>query len=760
MDKDQTGSEIAVTYAPKDGLSLQKLEDMLSDIRFQPLWRPEASKADDYYDGHQLTQERLGRMEQLGIPPLITNMIAPAINMMLGMEARTRTDWRVTQENEVQEAPEEMMDAMNAKLNEAERESRADRAISDAYASQAKTGLGWVEVSKSSDILSYPYRVASVHRDEIWWDWRAKQPDLSDARYLIRKRAFDQDVLMAMMPEHADLLKWAIEDKFRTWQWDTKQNIDTGLAYAAHLERVTNIDALEWRNADRRRATLFEVWYRTWKRGQVLKLPNGKVIAFNKKDERHVEVVQAGFIKPFEATFAETRQAIYMGCHRLYDFATPYSHRHFPYVPFWGYREGLSGVPYGLVRAMMSPQDVINSSDSKMHWMLNSRRLRADSDAIDTRYNTWQTVKENLARADSIVLLDPSKPQSRFKEDNESGLTSQQFQRRMQAASDINVAGGIYGAGQAKDSGVTSGVGLNTLMDQGNTATAEINDNYQYARRQVGELLFSLVRDDLMHDEIPVMVKKEGKKKLVTLNQRTPEGMLNKVGSVPVKVVLEDVPSTPAFRAQQLTLMTELTKSLPPEFQAAIIDMVIGLTDAPQKDKIIERLRKVAGIQPDMTPEEQLAQDEEAAQKQAEVDQAIQDRDTAETALIQAKVDQTNALTQKAEADKLMKMVEAIFVALQAGQVVATVPQVAPVADEILKGAGYKDVAGGQNPQIPQAQPGTMLQEIPQEAAMQPQQDAGMSAIDNGGMNPEAPQLSAGAQDGIETMRPDSVLGQ
>ena len=747
MEQDQTGSEIDTTYAPKGGLSLQMLENMLSDIRFQPLWRTEASKSDDYYDGHQLTQERLARMEQLGIPPLITNMVAPAINTMLGMEARTRTDWRVTQENEVQEVPEEMMDAMNAKLNEAEREARADRAISDAYASQVKTGIGWVEVSKSSDIMAYPYRVSSVHRDEIWWDWRAKQPDLSDARYLIRKRAFDQDVLMAMMPEHADLLKWAIEDKFRTWQWDTKQNIDTGLAYAAHLERVTNIDALEWRNAERRRATLFEVWYRTWRRGQVLKLPNGKVIAFDKKDQRHVQAVEAGFIKPFEATYAETRQAIYMGCHRLYDFITPYAHRHFPYVPFWGYREGLSGIPYGLVRSMISPQDVVNSSDSKMHWMLNSRRLRADSDAIDLRYNTWQNVRENLARADSIILLDPNKQGSRFIEDNDNGLTSEQFQRRMQAAADINVAGGVYGAGQAKDSGVTSGVGLNTLMDQGNTATAEINDNYQYARRQVGELLFSLVRVDLMHDETPVLVKKEGKKKLVTLNQNTPEGMINNVASVPCKVVLEDVPSTPAFRAQQLTLMTELTKSLPPGFQAAIIDMVIGLTDAPQKDKIIERLRKVAGIQPDMTPEEEKAQADQAAQKQAEVDKAIQDRDAAEVALIQAKIDQTNAQTNKAEADKLMKMVEAIFVALQAGQVVATVPQVAPVADEILKGAGYKAVDGGQDPQIPQAQPGMMPAS----------QDGTMPAMHEGGMNPAPPQLAGGAMDGIETARSDSV---
>jgi len=217
---------------------------------------------------------------------------------------------------------------------------------------------------------------------------------------------------------------------------------------------------------------------------------------------------------------------------------------------------------------------------------------------------------------------------------------------------------------------------------------------------------------------------------------------------VPCKVVLEDVPSTPAFRAQQLTLMTELTKSLPPGFQAAIIDMVIGLTDAPQKDKIIERLRKVAGIQPDMTPEEEKAQADQAAQKQAEVDKAIQDRDAAEVALIQAKIDQTNAQTNKAEADKLMKMVEAIFVALQAGQVVATVPQVAPVADEILKGAGYKAVDGGQDPQIPQAQPGM----IPAP------QDGTMPAMQGGGMNPESPQLAAGAMDGIETARPDSVM--
>jgi len=79
--------------------------------------------------------------------------------------------------------------------------------------------------------------------------------------------------------------------------------------------------------------------------------------------------------------------------------------------------------------------------------------------------------------------------------------------------------------------------------------------------------------------------------------------------------------------------------------------------------------------------------------------------------------------------------------------VVATVPQVAPVADEILKGAGYKAVDGGQDPQIPQAQPGMMPAS----------QDGTMPAMHEGGMNPAPPQLAGGAMDGIETARSDSV---
>lgn len=741
MQQELTGSDFdeASKKQGNGGLSLQQLENMLSDIRFQPQWRTEAAKCADYYDGHQLTQERLDRMERLGIPPLITNLIAPAINAVLGMEAKARTDWRVTQENDVQDVPEEMMDALNAKLNEAERESRADRAISDAYAPQVKAGLGWVEVSRSTDALAYPYRVNSVHRDEIWWDWRARQPDISDARYLIRKRAFDADVLAAIMPDHKELIRWSIEDKFKTWQWDTKSNIDTSLAYAAHIERITNIDSMEWRNADRRRATLYEVWYRTWEVSDMFRAPSGRMIIFEKRNPLHTEAYARGMIRLEKRPCSKVRVAFYMGCHRLYDIPSPYSHRHFPYVPFWGFREDVSGVPYGLIRAMISPQDVVNSSDSKMHWMLNSRRLRADSDAIDTKYNTWANVRENLSRTDSIVLLDPSKPNARFREENDTGLNQQQFQRRQQAAANVEQAGGIYRAMLGNDSNATSGIAISSLVEQGNVTLAEINDNYQFARRQVGELLFSLVREDMIGVEMQVAIKKEGKRKLVNLNQRTNDGIVNDVASTMVKVVLEDIPSTPAFRQQQLQMLSQYTKGLPPEIQLALADIVIGLTDVPQKDKVLARIKKIAGIQDDLSEEDEAAMRQAAAAAQQAQQQAAERMQNAEIALTEAKALQMQTMAQKGDSERLVKMVEAMYAAIQAGGIIASTPGVAPVADEILKGAGYQPIPGGQDPNIPAVQ----------EAQAVPQNNAQMM--------PDGPEQEAGMMRGIETARNDGL---
>jgi len=742
-----TGLSAEIVKRNDSGMSLATLEDMLSDLRYQPPWREEADVCDDYYDAHQLKTDRLQKMEALGIPPLVTNLIAPVINSQLGMEAKSRTDWRVTEEDEADEVPEDVLLALNARLNKVERESRADRAISDAYAAQLKSGVGWAEVSRNSDVMAYPYRVVDVDRNEMWWDWRAKQPDLSDARYLIRKRRFDQDVLTAMMPEHAELIKWAVTDRFKTWQWETlaQLNNSTDLAYAAHLERVTNLDENEWRDAERKRATVFEVWYRQWKRGPVLYLPNGRIVPFDRQNPRHVAAVRQGMIIPQHKVFSSLRVAFFLGCHRLYDQPTPYKHQHFPYVPFFGYRESRTGIRYGMIRNMISPQNVVNSADAKMHWLLNAKRIIADSDAIDMQYNTWKQVQEQVASPNAVVLLDPNKPNARFKVETDFQLSAQQFSRRQQAAADIEAAAGVYKAALGKEGAATSGVGIDSLIEQSNIMMAEINDNYSFSRRQVGELVFSLVFEDMIGKEMKIAFKEKGKKRIVHLNRKAvneqgQEVVENDISAIRTKVALSDVPSTASFKSQQLRIVSEVAKSLPPQMQALLVPAMVMLTDMPDKEDTAEAIRKLAGITPKMTDEEQAAADEAKAKAQEVISELERRTAEANVKLLENKVAQLEQQNRKIGAERLVKMVEALYSAMQAGQIVATVPQVAPIADELLKGAGYDDQDGGDLPQIDngmQAQSGDV-----QAVSALPQ--------------PESP--VEGAQAGIETMENDGVL--
>ena len=68
-------------------------------------------------------------------------------------------------------------------------------------------GIGWVEVARESDPFKYDYRCNAVHRNEIWWDFLAKQPNMSDARYLIRRRWTDAHQAELKFPDKAELIK-------------------------------------------------------------------------------------------------------------------------------------------------------------------------------------------------------------------------------------------------------------------------------------------------------------------------------------------------------------------------------------------------------------------------------------------------------------------------------------------------------------------------------------------------------------------------
>ncbi len=74
-------------------LTQRQLLDLSSDIDAQPDWRTTANTACAYYDGDRLAPEVVAKLRERGQPLTMHNLIAPTIDGVLGMEAKTRTVW-------------------------------------------------------------------------------------------------------------------------------------------------------------------------------------------------------------------------------------------------------------------------------------------------------------------------------------------------------------------------------------------------------------------------------------------------------------------------------------------------------------------------------------------------------------------------------------------------------------------------------------------------------------------------------------------
>lgn len=600
-------------------LTLNEWQNILGEIQQQPAWRRDADVEADYYDGHQLDSETLAAMQDLGMAPIIENLVAPSVDSVLGMEAKNRLDWRVTSQGSNKYA--EIAEATNEKLNEAERESKADRACADSYAAQCKVGLGWVTVGREHDPFKYPHRTEYVHRNEVFWDWNAREPDLSDARYLVRKRWHDVDVLQVAFPKQADLIKnagfgWATTDLETMMDGGGS----TGLARGFTEERAWTMLEHEWREIYRRRLCLSEVWYRRWVRVKVLRTPDNRVVEYDPNNRDHVIAVLSGALQPQEVMTSKVRLSWWIGPHRLADIANPYKHGKIPYVPFFGKREDLTGVPYGLIRPMKSLQDEINARNTKMQWLLVAKRVTMTKGVADVN-----TTRNEAARPDAVHVLDPVKMREGgiFKVETDFQLNAQQYQSLVDKREALKNVAGIYKAFEGQNSSASSGLAINALVDQSTQTLAEINDNFRFARAAVGELLLSNVMEDIGQQEVEVEVKGSAGKepKVIKLNERTQDDRMNNdLQRARLKVALSDVPSTASYRKQRFMLLSELGKSLPPQLQAVMLPYIMAASDEPEKDAIIQDIKQALGQasgQP-QTPEEMQAM-QDAAELQRRV---------------------------------------------------------------------------------------------------------------------------------------------
>lgn len=701
------GSDEIDTPDGDAALTLGEYTEFIREIEAQPTWRGVADKEMDYADGNQLDSDLLRANAQLGIPPAVEDKIGPMLLALQGYEATIRTDWRVKPNGNP--GGQDVADALNFKLNEAERHSKADRACSEAFRPQAGVGIGFVEVSRTSDPFDYPYQCIHVPRGEIHWDWASGEDFFKDGRYLRRQRWIHPSRLEGIFKEHKALIRQYAKSG-SSW-WSTSESIEalegggsTGLRNSWNEARSWTVTEDRWYNPLTKEVCVSELWYRRWVEIGVITAPDGRVVEYDENNQAHNYALAAGTSKFTMATVARVRRSYWIGPHCLHDSKTPYAHRHFPYVPFFGFREDSTKVPYGYIRGTIYQQDSLNSGSALLRWGMGAYRTERTKDAVAM---TDDQFRKQVGRRNADIVLNAAamaQQGARFEVKRDFQLTDQQFRMlddARGAIDRISVAASAF-VGQAGTA--TSGLQEQTQVEQANQSLGRLMDNFRAARAQVGELLLSMIVEDIGNSEQAIVIPGDAVSEPRTIHINKPETdpvtgftyLSNDLQRTRLMVTLEDVPSTSSYQGQQLNALSEATKSMPPQFQAIMAQYLVALTDIPFKDKITEALRAAAEQE---TPE----------QIEKRIAQAV--TDALAKAGVEAKMREVAVKEKLGEAqiEKMMREavnigVQSAFSAMQAGAQVAQMPMIAPIADKIMQGAGYQLPApGGVDPNFPTA---------------------------------------------------------
>ena len=646
----------------KGGLDTQQLLKLMSDINGQPDWRSLANRACAYYDNDQLPPEVVKALKERGQPITVHNLIAPTIDGVLGMEAKSRTDLMVVADDHDDEL-EQLAEAVNAEYSDMCRLGGLDRARGDAYGGQIKTGVGWVEVCRRDDPFGPRYKFSSVHRDEVYWDWHSRESDLSDCRWLMRRRWVDLDEAKTMFPSKAEALEWGVNDWNGMVSLTSIEGMDPNLVSAYDEWSHFSGKEVEWCSRERDRVLLQVVYYRTYDLREVLLLDSGRALEFDKTNQLHIAALSIGRARLERRPVAVIRESWFVGPHHLVDRPCSAPHNMYPLVPFWGYRKDRTGEPYGLIARAMPAQDEVNLRRIKLTFLLQAKRVIMDADATNM---SRDQVLEQVERPDGYIELNPDRNNKTsisdvFKVEQDFNVAAQQFQVMQDSVKLIQDTMGVYAAFLGQGSTGQSGVAISNLVEQGATTLSEINDNYRMGCQQVGQLALAYLLEDMASKRnYKVTINRDDprRRKAVVINVEQEDGKLtNDVTRLRAHIALAPIQQTAAYKQQLAERMTQAMSQLPPQAAAACFDLLVELMDVPRKAEFVERIRNALNIQKD--PDEMSDEERAAAEQQAQLAQMQQQMAMQE---VQAKLAELEGKAAKlqAEAQRITKLTDSI----------------------------------------------------------------------------------------------------
>lgn len=687
-------AEVALARKPSDldSQDNQELHRKLMAFYIRELRRQETNRAQqaldqEFYDGNQWSDADARELRDRGQVPIVYNQIAPSINIVLGTEKRSRTQFKVLPRGKEDSKAAELKTQLLKYLADV---NRSQFATSMAFEDAVKVGVGWIETGVQGEDDGEPVYTRYETWRNILWDSASIEKDMSDCRYMTRSKWVDTDIAHALFPDRRGQIDQASLESDR-FLMDASHG-DIAMDAMEIADGMYRSDQAEFAYK-RHRVRLIEIWYRA--PAKVKKIVGGQFSGqvFDETHPAHTEQVTMGKAAIVSKVMMRMHVAIMTVKGLLFVSQTPYRHNDFPFTPIWCYRRGSNGLPYGLVRQLRDIQTDVNKRASKALHILSTSKTIMDEGAVPD----INKFVEEVSRPDAIIVKKAGKELTIHADRDLAPAHLELMSRSIQMIQSVS---GITDEYMGRTTNAKSGIAIQKRQDQGSLATSALFDNLRFASQVHGEKELSLIEQFFTEEKQFRITNMRGTPEYITVNDGLPENDI--IHSKADFIISEDEWRNTMRQAatDELLMLLQQLAPVSPQLPVIMLDLLVESMDIPNRDEIVARIRQATGMRdPDAeepTPEEIARAQEQAEQAQMQkamlaAEIADKQAGAAQKQAAAAKVAaEINATAQKLTADLANKNVSTQKAALETALAMIGAPAIVPVADGVLHEAGFK----------------------------------------------------------------------
>jgi hypothetical protein len=395
--------------------------------------RERAQRDRSYIDGDQWTTPEREALRARGQPEIVFNYCRRKLDMLRGLERKARTDPKAFPRTPVEE---ERADAATQALRYIADDNDFSVIRSQVFDEMMVEGFGGLEVQLEDDGKGGAnIRLVQVPWDRVWYDPHSRQADFLDARYKGIVIWMDRDQLAEMYP-------------------DADEVVDAAFAYSAQdsSQYRDRPEFMVWTDSQRTRVRVVQAH---WSEGGTW---------------WQATYTRSGYLaEPIRSKFKDQRGK--SACPLILQSA---------YIDLENNR-------YGMVRDLISPQDMINKTISKAMHHMAVRQVVAEKGAV----TDVDKARREVARPDGYVEVMPG---MKFEIESGNDFAAAQMQLLQHATQEMQLSG-PNAAMSGTDPRELSGRAILAQQAGGATQNEPLADSLRMWARRVYEMCWQAARE-------------------------------------------------------------------------------------------------------------------------------------------------------------------------------------------------------------------------------------------------------------------------